>query len=192
MLYDSRFGNYETNKFDEIYESYEKFFEDYTFYKDNCSLDPKFEINDTIKKCYYLLSSRYGSNPIINLDINKFKLKLFSLITMYGPTWEKRLIIQDKLRNLTEDELRSGTNIINSRGYNPSTIVDNGPNSIDGEIQTMNEQTKTKYRKNKIEGYADLMVMLKTDVTSEFLDRFKNLFNKIVTPSEPLYYENII
>lgn len=192
MLYDSRYGNYRTNRFDEIYESYEKFFEDYTFYKDNCSLDPKFENNDTIKKCYYLLSSRYGLDAIINLDIHKFKLKLFSLITIHGPTWEKKLIIQDKLRNLTEEELTSGTNIINSRGYNPSTIVDNGPNSIDGEIQTMNEQTKTKYRKNKIEGYADLMLMLKTDVTSEFLDRFKKLFNPFATPDEPLYFTNII
>lgn len=49
---------------------------------------------------YYLLYARYGNNPIANYDEEQFKYKVFSVIFQYGPTWEKRLSVQNTLRGL--------------------------------------------------------------------------------------------
>ena len=54
---------------------------------------------------YYLLYARYGNTPIANYDENQWKYKMFSIIFQYGPTWEKRLDIQNTLRGLQIDDL---------------------------------------------------------------------------------------
>ena len=88
----------------------------------------------------------------------------------------KKLDIQDKLRKLTQDDIITGTKQINDHAFNPSTIVESGPNPDSGEIETTNEQTKTRYVKSKLEGYGNLWLLLTTDVTEEFINRFKYLF----------------
>lgn len=54
---------------------------------------------------YYLLYARYGNTPIANYDENQWKYKMFSIIFQYGPTWEKRLDIQNTLRGLQISDL---------------------------------------------------------------------------------------
>ena len=104
---------------------------------------------------------------------------------MYGPTWEKRLDVQNKLRGLTDKELIEGTKQINNHSYNPSTE----PSTNDTEeLPTTNEQTSTKYKKSKMDAYAILIALLETDVTEEFVAKFKKLFLSIVEPQNPLWY----
>ena len=67
----------------------------------------------SILTTYVLLSARYGNSSISNNDINKFLLKLSSTIFQYGPSWEKRLDVQSTLRQLSEDEIRELSNILN-------------------------------------------------------------------------------
>ena len=54
---------------------------------------------------YYLLYARYGNTPIANYDEEQWKYKIFSIIFQYGPTWEKRLDIQNTLRGLQISDL---------------------------------------------------------------------------------------
>ena len=54
---------------------------------------------------YYLLYARYGNTPIANYDEEQWKYKIFSIVFQYGPTWEKRLDIQNTLRGLQIDDL---------------------------------------------------------------------------------------
>ena len=54
---------------------------------------------------YYLLYARYGNTPIANYDEEQWKYKIFSVIFQYGPTWEKRLDIQNTLRGLQISDL---------------------------------------------------------------------------------------
>ena len=54
---------------------------------------------------YYLLYARYANNPIANYDEEQFKYKVFSIIFQYGPTWEKRLSVQNTLRGLQLSDL---------------------------------------------------------------------------------------
>lgn len=176
----SLFGNFITRKFTDIYPDVATFITDY---KNNGIPNLISDTNATT--LYYLLYARYGNSHIVNTDENQFKYKLFSTIFMYGPTWEKRLDVQNKLRNLTDDDLRIGTKQINNHAYNPS----NAPStSTLDELNYINEQGTLNYKKGKVDAYMWLMDALKTDVTKSFIDKFEELFLAIVVPNKPLWY----
>ena len=179
-IFNSVYGNYRTRTFTDIYPNVEDFIQDYTYNGIKTTIT-----TDSITTLYYLLYARYGNSHIVNSDENQFKYRLFSTIFMYGPTWEKRLDVQNKLRGLTDKELIEGTKQINNHSYNPSTE----PSTSDTEeLPTTNEQTSTKYKKSKMDAYAMLIALLETDVTEEFVAKFKKLFLSIVEPQNPLWY----
>ena len=91
---------YNTKLFCEIYESVSDFTYDYQHIGIPTSISVA-----SAQTLYYLLYARYANNPIANLDEEQFKYKLFAVVFQYGPTWEKRLDIQSKLRALSEDEI---------------------------------------------------------------------------------------
>ena len=95
---------YETELFSEIYETVNDFIYDYQ----HVGIPTTIDINTSATTLYYLLYGKYGNTPIANYDTNQFKYKLFSVIWQYGPTWEKRLDIQKKLRDFTEADLKAG------------------------------------------------------------------------------------
>ena len=170
---------YRTTTFQEIWDSAAKFVAEYkangiktTITDDNCTT------------LYYLLYAKYVNNPIASSDENRFKYAVWATIFKYGPTWEKRLEIQDKLRALSEDDLlRSGKSIFN-HAYNPSTEPSTG--SLE-ELPGINEQNTNQYVKSKIDAYGSLMELLRTDVTEQFLGEFRKLF-KICLVENPLLY----
>ena len=131
---------YDTNLFCEIWDSSDKFLADYN----NTGTEFTNQVPPTISQenalmTYLLLFSRYGNNPIANYDVNQFKNKIFTIIWQYGPAWEKRLSMQEDIRNLTLQEITQGTKTdwssegtqsqnnsgtdttINNHAYNPST-----------------------------------------------------------------------
>ena len=140
---------------------------------------------DSINILFYLLYARYGNNPIANRDINQWKFKMFSVMFQYGPTWEKRLDIQNKLRAISDDELLKGAKAIYNTALNPSTAPSTG--SLD-ELTYINSQNTTNYKKSKMEAYAQLLTLLETDVSEEFLVKFKKCFKVFVAPEKPLIY----
>lgn len=184
MLYktyeDSYYGSYRQKKFSDIYDNVEAFIADY---KTNGI--PATIKESTVNVLYYLLYANYGNSTIASSDINRFQYKLFSLIWQYGPTWEKRLDIQEKLRNLSDDEIFTGSSTIYNHAMNPGT--EPSTTTLD-ELTYINDQNTTKFKKGKLEGYSLLIDLLKTDVTKEFIDRFKKLFLNIVEPEKPLLY----
>jgi hypothetical protein len=97
------FPEYNTQLFTDIYSDVNDFLSDY-----NGLGIPALLQTANVTTLYYLLYGKYGNSPIANLDVNQFKYKLFSLIWQYGPTWEKRLDIQNTLRNFTESDLKAG------------------------------------------------------------------------------------
>ena len=176
----SLYGSYRQKKFTDVYDSVEKFLADY----DGVGL-PTTISQGSAQTLYYLLYGRYGNNVIASSDINRFKYRLFGIIFQYGPTWEKRLEIQEKLRGLSEDEILTGSRQIYNNAQNPST--DPSTDTID-ELQYINEQNVTKNRRGKLDAYAMLMELLRSDVTNELLTKFKTLFLTVIEPEEPLYY----
>ena len=185
---ESLFGNFRTPTFDEVFsEEGKDNVEVFTEMFNNSGIPLKIK-QENLTTLFYLLHARYGNShisPILGIDA--FKYKLQSLIFMYGPTWEKRLETQDKLRALTDEELFKGSEAIYNSASAPGTelaaLVDN-----QGKVNYLSGQNTTAYRKSKAEGYSLLLSLLETDVTKEFIDRFASLFLKIVEPYSPLWY----
>lgn len=176
-------GNYYNRTFSDI-------FPDETHFESAYITSGLYDEDNTIKKIklvYYLLYSRYGNSVVANYDENQFIYGVFSTIFMYGPSWEAQLKTQTELRKLLEsDELFDGTITVNNHSYNPSTPP--ATNAFDA-LSTINAQNASKWKKSKLEAYASLAEILKSDVTEAFLDKFKKLFLTIIAPNAPLWYE---
>lgn len=182
----SPYGNYRTRKFTDIFTDYNTFKTAFTA----TSLGSNILTDSSLNKLYYLLYAKYGNSHIAMSDETQWKYRLYSIIFMYGPSWEKELDVQTTLRGLSETDLRTGTQQVSDHAFNPSTTIEDGPNNPTGEILTTNEQQKNKWQKSKLDAYANLLILLKKDVTNEFLNKFNSLFIKIVEPQLPLWYES--
>lgn len=181
--YNAEWGNFRTRKFKQIFPSTEDFIAEYKasdLYSDMAKLK-----DDELKLVYALLYSRYANSTIASDDENQFKYKVFSILFMYGPTWAKRLETQHTLREMSIDELQLGGKAVYNTALNPSSLP--STSSLD-ELTYINQQNTTNYRKSKMEAYSILLSLLETDITEEFISRFKKLFIVVVQPDSPLWY----
>ena len=94
------FPQYDTKLMTEVWSSASEFLTDY-----QAAGIPTTISNQNATTLYYLLYARYGNTPIANYDENQWKYKMFSIIFQYGPTWEKRLDVQNTLRGLQISDL---------------------------------------------------------------------------------------
>ena len=180
MICDTVYGNYRTRKFADIWPSADAFIQDYQA----SAIPQKLKVADATT-LYYLLYARYGNSSIANSDENQFKYKIFSTIYIGGATWAKKQEIQDKLREMTEDQILAGTKAINNHAYNPQTAPTT--DTVE-ELEYINEQNTTKYKKSKLDGYALLWAILNDGVTERFLREFRYHFLVVVEPQLPLWY----
>lgn len=164
--------------FDEIFENASGFLEEYkkSAFADAIS-------DDNVTKLYYLLYARHGNDPIVNLDENQFKYRVWSTIFMYGPTWQRKLALQTSLQSLTDDELMAASISISNHAVNPST----SPTTLTDEIfNYIDEQNVGKNKRGKIDAYGMLQELLREDVTIKFLAKFDNLFSPML--EQPMWY----
>lgn len=251
----SLYGNYRNFKFHDIWDNANDFVADY---KDSGLYASTNKITDTnANTLFYLLYARYANSTVASSDPTQFQYKVFSIIFEYGPTWEKRLDIQNTLRNLSAADIKAGlsearTNSRNGSNSSTSDVTTNGSNSntsnitgsntgtkivnhasnpstapaassdtpltyIDGQDYNKDVQSNTSTNtatltiadaqhivdsgsnlesgsasktvtKGSVEAYTLLWDLLKTDVTKDFIDKFKSLFLTIVEPELPLWY----
>ena len=174
---------YDTKLFCEIWEEVNDFIYDYNHLP--TSLKGGMPSTDSMTTLYYLLYARYANNPIANFDENQWKYKIFSVIFQYGPTWEKRLDIQKKLRSISDDDLLKGAKAIYNTALNPSSAPST---STLTELEYINQQNTTNYKKSKMDAYSQLWELLDTDVTGEFLDKFRKCFKQFVQPEKTFIY----
>lgn len=180
---------YETKLFTEIYEDVESFEDDYDtiaiFHSNEIAPVTQHVTNySNIDKIYYMLYAKYGNSPIANYDENQFKYKLFMTIWQYAPAWLKRLDVQEQLRAISNDDLVKGAKVIYNHAYNPSTEPST---QTLNELNYINDQNTTNYKKSTMDAYTQLWAILVSDVTEEFMARFKPLFKTFVKPGTYLY-----
>ena len=175
------YGVNRQKSFADTWSDVSSFLEDYK----TCGI-PALIKDENASTLYYLLYASFGNSTIRNSDINQFKYMIFSRIFMYGPTWEKRLEVQSKIRSLSDKELLAGSKAIYNTALNPST--EPGTDTTE-ELDYINQQNVTKYQRNKMDAYALLMDLLQTDVTKTFVDGFKPFFKQVATKELPLVYE---
>ena len=130
---------YNTKTFADIFDEYSDFKTEYTVTQ---KFPMVIDATDTeshtsnLQILYYLLYAKYGNSPIANYDENQFKTKLGAVIWQYGPTWQKKVEIQNTLRGLTEAQIKTGISraiantgtvgISGSDTYNNLTSTDSG------------------------------------------------------------------
>lgn len=176
----SIYGAFRGPTFTECYPNVEEFMADY----EDTQL-PKLISDDSARTLYYILYAYYGNSVIAASDLNRFRYNLFSIIWQYGPTWEKRLEVQAKLRALSDDEIRVGAKQIANHAFNPSTEPSTAALT---ELEYIDSQNTMGWVRSKLEGYGELLTLLDLDVSAEFLGKFKRLFITIVEPEMPLLY----
>ena len=186
----SLYGTYRTKKFSDTWKNVNEFLEDYQHIGIPVTIPITASDNTeaSATTLFYLLYSRYGNETWGPDDPERRKWNLFSIIWQYGPSWQKDLEIQRKLRSLSDDELQSGSFQVSNVADNPST----DPSTDSSELlKFVKAQQTNRFKKGKLEAYALLDSMLKKDVTESFLGKFKKLFKTIVEPEDLLLYENI-
>lgn len=94
------FPQYDTKLMTEVWSQASDFLTDYQ----NAGIPTTISVQNATT-LYYLLYARYGNTPIANYDENQWKYKMLSIIFQYGPTWEKRLDVQNTLRGLQISDL---------------------------------------------------------------------------------------
>ena len=155
----------------------------------NCGIPAKLLDTNNINTVYYLLYAQYGNTPIAFTDENQFRYNIMTRIFMYGPSWERRLQVQDRIRALSEEELSNGSMQIYNNALNPSTpiktsksveggtpIVSNEGTMSSKQIGYINGQNVTINKRGLLEGFAMLEALLVTDVTKDFVKKFNDLF----------------
>ena len=175
---------YDTKLFREVWPSSDEFVTDFATSPFAGCLDM-----DRERLLYGLLFARHANDPLANLDEDQFKAKLFSIAFQYGPTWQKRLDIQARLRSLTEEELTAGSKAIRNHAANPSTRPSSS--SLE-ELNYIDDQSTSSYKKSKMEAYAQLWDLLDVDVTGEFLAKFAPCFKTFAAPERPALYEGLM
>lgn len=177
------FPQYSTMKFTDVWDNSAEFVSDYKssgLYVSNNKIS-----DESATALFYLLYARYGNSPMANRDVNQFQYKIFSVIFQYGPTWEKELDVQSKVRALTDEQVRLGSKAIYNQALNPATEPSTGDLE---ELEYINQQNTTNYKKSPLEGYAILVDLLKDDITKAFIDKFNICFKKFVSSERPLLY----
>lgn len=172
-----------TKTFTQVFENFDSFKDSY-----DATTFAGAITDNNLEILYYLLYARFANSPITNFDVNQFKYKMFGIIWQYGPTWEKRLEIQDSIRSLSNDDLLQGAKAIYNHAANPGT--DPTTSTLE-ELNYIDSQNTTNYKRSKMDAYAQLWTILISDVTENFLDRFKPLFKKFISPYTELYVEEI-
>lgn len=177
----SLYGNYRTRKFTDIYPLAADFLMEYKNNGIPVTID-----ETSASTLFYLLYARYGNSHIASSDEDQFRYKLFATIFMYGPAWEKRLKLQEDARLLTvEQVMEDGGKAIYNHAYNPSSAPST---QATNELEYVNDQNVTKYKKSRVDSIAIINSLIETDVTEEFISKFKKLFLVIVEPQQPLWY----
>lgn len=177
---ESLYGNYRTRTFADVFPSADVLIQGFK----SSPLGSFLSEND-LGVIWYILSAKYMNSHIALSDENQFIMQVYQLLYAYGPTYVKKMEIQEKLRNLTEDEIMKGTKMIYNHAFNPNSQPSTATLE---EIETINDQNTSNTKRSKIQGYSELYSILTTELTKMFVNRFKGLFLKIVEPERPLWY----
>ena len=176
---------YITKTFTQVWDKYEDFKKDYDELMPLVAAGITPLTDDNIRATYYLLFARYGNTPIVNYDETQFKMKIFALISIYGPTWEKKKALQVKFRELSDTDLLQGAKQIYNHAFNPST--EPSTQQLE-ELTHINDQNVTNNKKSKMEAYSILWANLHVDSTDEYMNKFKNCFSRFVGDQYPIIY----
>ena len=205
------YGVQDTRTFCEVFPSDEEFADWY----EHCGLPQRLRTGEDyanygIKTIYALLISNYANDHIASYDENRFKFQVMQIIYEAGPAWQRAMVIQDKLLDMSDEQIHKGSHMdstnkglwshfdktINNHAEHPDTepsdtTITELPYISDQRVQNNNGQSSadgeqhTTWTKDNVKGLIELLYSLDDTLVSRFLLRFKKLFIKIVIDNKP-------
>lgn len=143
--------------------------------------------DEDLQLIWLLMIGRFADSVIKPYNTyGAFQIRFMSRIWQHAPAWKKNLDIQNKLRSMSLDDdspIYEGSKAIYNNALNPGT------QPTQEELDYINSQSVTKYKKSKLEGIAILTDLMKNDVTETFLRRFDDFFKTIIYSGRTLLYE---
>lgn len=164
-----------TMKFCEYYNTFDDF-------KTKYNAMPTFlkVLNDAqLEKVYYLLMGEYGNSSFANMSVEISNQRIFNTIYEFAPIYFKKREIQEAILalNMNSDDVLAGTTAIYNSAANdgslPSTQTTN-------ELGYIDNQNVTKYKRTKLEGYANYYDLLSNDPSKDFIAKFRPIFSKFI------------
>ena len=163
---------YDTNLFCEIWDSSDSFLADYN----NTGTEFTNQVPTTISQenalmTYLLLFSRYGNNPIANYDVTQFKNKIFTTINnhAYNPSTAPSAQSTNELDYIDQQNVAKGSDTRTISGTDSKTT---------GQVVT----------RSKMDAYAQLWELVATDVTNDYIAKFKKCFKQFIAPERNMIY----
>ena len=189
MINVEMFPQYDTKLMTEVWSQASEFLNDYQ----NIGI-PTTISNQNATTLYYLLYARYGNTPIANYDENQWKYKMFSIIFQYGPTWEKRLDIQNTLRGLQISDLVDNGSLHELFSHNASES--SSKTGSDNNTRTLNTTekntgtasvTNTGIDTTASTGTQDIVHTGTVGTTGETEDIKNHAYNPSTSPAQNAY-----
>lgn len=186
-MFNGYYGAYMTRTFGEIFSSDTDFASFYSTCGIPATLQSGSDYNDfNINTIYALLCAEFMNSHIKSASEDRFKLKVMQLIYQYGPTWQREMYLQKKIRSITESDMMKGSEALYNHAQNPATSPATDARTF---LSYIDDQNATLYNKDKIKAFLDNLMALDDQSTKKFLDKFKKLFITIAYPGNTLYYE---
>lgn len=189
------FQSFDNITFSDLWSDAESFVQDYKdsglpqAYVTNSGTTAYYVTDDDLNLIWTLLIGRFADSTIKPYNtFGAFKIRFMSRVWQHAPGWKKELDIQNELRSMSLKDgsaIYSGNSAIYNSAMNPGTTPSTQTTE---EINFINSQNVTKYKKSKLEGLAILNDMLKRDVTEQFLRRFDDFFKTIIYTGRDLLY----
>lgn len=189
----SYFQTFDNITFSDLWSSSELFIESYKetelpqTYTNSDGTTGTYVDDETLKLIWILMIGRFADSTIKPYNTyGAFQIRFMSRVWQHAPAWKKELDIQNKLRSMSLDDsspIYEGSRAIYNNALNPGT------EPTQEELNYINSQSVTKYKKSRLEGLALLTDLMKNDVTERFLRRFDDFFKTIIYSGRTLLYE---
>lgn len=179
------YGNFRTRTFSEIFSDADDF-NAYLTNIDSNSNDVIADIQPKYKYIWLLLAARYANSHIASINEDQFKLKVWLIVHQYAPNFIKKLDLQVKIREMSDEDLMSTGLSVMNHANNPSAVTDT-PDTL---VNTVDDQNTSTGKRDKSSAYMLQYDNLDDSLIDKFLDRFKRLFLTVVEPDYPLWYED--
>lgn len=190
----SKFQSFDNITFSDLWSTADEFVNAYKVVGFPQTFDGgNYVTDEDLKLIWLLLIGRFADSTIKPYNTyGAFQVRFMSRVWQHAPAWKKNLDIQNKLRSMSLEDgspIYEGSKAIHNNALNPGTA----PSTQDTEeLNFVNNQNVSKYKKSKLEGLAILSDLLKNDVTEQFLRRFDDFFKTIIYSGREYLYETYI
>lgn len=170
--------DYNTQLFKNIFPDYDTFKNWYL----NCGLSDN-ETDVPAKKTFTLIANEYNDSHT-SLSVEGFKEHFANDIYTYYKEFEETTKNILELMKLTEDDIAIADSMITNFASVPETTSSTDTESVD----YITNQQKTLNKKGKLTIQKELLSSKRTFTTRTFINRFRHLFIKIISP----YYNFVV